>query len=170
MLVYITVFSMTIVVCAKLFVNTTRLSLYSTQIVDRMNEVREVQRDFLETVRAAAAVAPGVGEHRTGENTLVLQLHCPGEPPRYAVLSMFDSDRLRLLEVVEEAEGWRAATYKTWRLPLAAARFEVDATKRRVTLALTTAPRNPQRPEAGRERRFVAALRTGAVKETDNER
>ncbi len=159
-LVYLAVLSMALVLVSRLFVTTSRLSLYSTQIVERMDAVREVQRDFLETTRAAAAIVPGIGEHRTDEHTLVLRLHGVGETPRYAVLGMFDgADRLALLEVVREKDALRAAKYKTWRLPVAEARFEVDVLARGVTLALTTQSHNPQRPEAGRTHRFAATLR-----------
>ena len=164
MLVFIAVFSMTIVMLSKLFVTTSRLSLHSTQIVDRMNAVREVQRDFAAVARSAVAVAPGIGEHRTNEKTLVLQLHHPGEPERYAVLGMLDGQQhLNLLEIVGEGNDLSAGKYVTWRLPVADAKFEVDDTGRRVALVLDTQP-------SGRTRRFVAALRTDAVKETDNGR
>lgn len=163
MLVFIAVFSMTIVVLSRLFVTTSRLSVYSTQIVDRMNEVREVQRDFAAVVREAVAVVPGIGEHRTDDKTLVLRLHHDGEAERYAVLGMLDEQQhLNCMEVT----GMQAEKYVTWRLPVAAARFEVDDSGRRVTLTLDTQPHNPQKPEAGRTRRFVAALRTDAHGQT----
>ena len=171
MLVFIAVFSMTTVMLSKLFVTTSRLSVYSTQIVDRMNAVREVQRDFSGVVRSAVAVASGIGEHHTDENTLVLQLHHDGELERYAVLSMFDRNQhLCLMEVTEKDNELQANKYVTWRLPVAAAHFEVDATGRCVTLTLDTSPQNPQKPEGGRTHRFVAALRVNTAKEAGYER
>jgi len=171
MLVYIAVFSMALVVCSKLFVTTSRLSVHGTEIVDRMNEMREVQRDFADMVRSAAAVVPGIGEHHTNDKTLVLKMHHPGEPARYAVLGMLDGQQhLNLLEVTAEEKELSAGKYLTWRLPVAKANFEVDATGRCVTLLLTTQPYNPQNPEAGRTHRFIAALRTDAVKETNYDR
>lgn len=170
-LVFIAVFSMMAVMLSKLFVTTSRLSVYSTQIVDRMNAVREVQRDFSEVVRGAVRVASGIGEHHTDEDTLVLQLHHDGEPERYAVLSMFDGQQhLCLMEVTGEKNGLHADKYVTWRLPVTVAHFEVDATGRRVTLTLHTSPQNPQKPEGGRTHCFIAALRVDTGKETGYER
>jgi hypothetical protein len=170
MLMFIAVFSMAIVMLSKIFVTTSRMSVYSTQIVDRMNAVREVQRDFTETVREAVAVVPGIGEHRTDDKTLVLQLHHAGAPERYAVLGMLDGQpRLCFMEVTGTGEALQADKYVMWRLPVAAAHFEVDAAAQRVTLTLDTQPHNPQKPASGRTHRFVAALRTDAVKEMRHE-
>ena len=170
MLVYIAVFSMALVVCSKLFVTTSRLSVHGTEIVDRMNEMREVQRDFTEVVRTAAAVVPGIGDHRTDDKTVVLQMHHPGEPARYAVLGMLDGQQhLCCMEVTGAGDVLQADKYVTWRLPVAAAHFEVDDAGRCVTLTLDTQPYNPQKPDAGHTHRFVAALRADAVKETSHE-
>ncbi len=159
-LVYIAVFSMALVLLSRIFVTTSRLSAYSTQIVERMDAVRDVQRDFLEITRAAVAVVPGIGEHHTSTHRLVLQLHSAGETPRYAVLGVFDdAERLALLEVVQRDDTLQAEKFKAWRLPVTDARFEIDPLARRVTLELATQPQNPRRPDAGRTHRFVAALR-----------
>jgi hypothetical protein len=180
MLMFIAVFSMAIVMLSKIFVTTSRMSVYSTQIVDRMNAVREIQRDFTETVREAVAIVPGIGEHRTDDKTLVLQLHHDGAPERYAVLGMLDGQpRLCRMEVTGAGDALQADKYVMWRLPVAAAHFEVDAVAQRVTLTLDTQPHNPQKPDSGRTHRFIAALRTtrsgdipvpGALKETSHER
>jgi len=179
MLIFIAVFSMAIVMLSKIFVTTSRMSVYSTQIVDRMNAVREVQRDFAAVVREAVAVVPGVGEYHTDDKTLVLQLHPDGEQERYAVLGMLDGQpRLCCMEVTGTGEALQADKYVMWRLPVAAAHFEVDAAAQRVTLTLNTQPHNPQKPDSGRTHRFIAALRTtrsgdipvpGALKETSHE-
>lgn len=161
MLIFIAVFSMTLIMLSKIFVTTSRMSVYSTQIVDRMNAVREIERDFAETVREAVAIVPGIGEHRTDDKTLVLQLHHDGEPARYAVLGMLDGQpRLCCMEVIATGDALQADKYVMWRLPVAGAHFEVDAAAQRVTLTLDTQPHNPQKPDSGRTHRFVAALRT----------
>ncbi len=164
MMVYVAVFSIAVVLFSRVFVTTSRVSAYNTQIVERMDAVREVQRDFLKTCRAATAIVPGIGEHRTDEHTLVLQLHGTGQTPRYAVLGGFgDSNRLALLALVQEDDVLHAEKFKTWRLPVTDIRFETDDRAQSVTLALTTQPHNPQRPDTGRAHRFVATLRAGTT-------
>ena len=165
-LVFIAVFSMAIVMLSKLFVTTSLLSAYGMQIVDRMNEVREVQRDFSEVARSAVAVVSGIGKHHTDGDTLVLQLHQDGEQERYVVLGMFGGERhLCMMEVTGNDTDLHADKYVTWRLPVASVRFEVDDTGRRVMLELVTQSQNRQKSEGGRTHRFIVALRTNTIKE-----
>lgn len=166
-LVCIAVFSITIALCSKLFLTTSRLSTYSIAAVDRVNEVCEVQRLLLDTIRSASAVADSAGSYQTNDNVLVLKMNGWGEPSRYRVLGMLDGrNRLNLMELVESDSVLQPTKYITCRLPLETLHFNADQSARCVTVGMTLSSPNLRRTQAGAKHRLVAALRAQTVEES----
>lgn len=160
MLVYVAIFGMMLVLCMRLFSTTSRISAYSIQASDRLDDIRDAQRVFLETMRAATAIADGVGEYVTGEDVLVLRMHGAGETPRHVVMGTLDGrSRLNVMEVVYEDGVLKATRYLRCRLPVEALRFTIDEARRGVTLDITPRPVLPDRRTPPVTRRVKATLR-----------
>lgn len=169
-LAYIVIFSVTVTLCFKLFVTTSRLSAYSIAAVDRANDQREVQRLLLDTIRNASDIVANLGNYQSDDKTLILRVNAPGEAPRFAVLGMLDGrQRLNLMELTETETGLEATKYLTCRLPLKTLRFSVDPSHRLVTADLLPETTRVRQTEARLERRMSVALRAQADKETSHE-
>ncbi|MBN2312227.1 MAG: hypothetical protein JXR94_24825 [Candidatus Hydrogenedentes bacterium] len=128
-LVYIAVLAVIVNLTLVLFISGTRLSLAGSNAVDRMMGLDEIDNAFTRTVRQADAVCGGVGDHRTGPDTLVLALHpAPGEDARFAVFGRLGPGQQRLsrLIVVEKNGAYTSERFATFRPDLEAIRFDYD--------------------------------------------
>ncbi len=159
-LVVIAILGMMLPLFGRLFVNATRFSSHIVSAIDRMDEAREAQRAFIETVRGASAIAEGVGEYVTGDAVLVLQMHRRGEAQRYVVLGMLDGrKRLNLMEVVSDGDNFSASRYITYRLPLEEVHFTADPLRGMATLDMLPASLNARKNKTANTRRVTATLR-----------
>ena len=159
-LVVIAILGMMLPLYGQLFVTATRFSSYILGAIDRMDEAREAQRAFIETVRGASAIAQGVGEYVTGDEVLVLQMHRHGEAERYVVLGMLDGrKRLNLMEVVSDGDNFSASRYMTYRLPLKEVHFTADPLRGMATLDMLPASLSTVKNKTANTRRVTATLR-----------
>lgn len=124
-LLYVAVFAMGVNLCMALFVTGSRLSAVTTQQLDRMNRLSEVQQEFREAVRRAEAVVPRVGSYTSNAGQLILRCPPQDNAPRYIVLgTLRDADRLSRFELSEDNGALKAEKFSTYALPVAALAFE----------------------------------------------
>lgn len=110
--------------CGKLFVQTTRLSAANTGAMDRLNQMRELENEFIETVHEAVGVAARAASYRTSEDTLVLRLPANKGERRCAVFgALRRPDRITRMILHESGGSWEAESLTTFALPVGQLRF-----------------------------------------------
>lgn len=163
-LAYVVILGMVLNVAGQALITCTRLSAFGAAAPDRLVNAAEVEDAFRTAVRNACAVAPAVGDYRSGPETLVLEAPA-AEGRRFQVLGCIGRpDRVTLLELVERDGRLEAESARTLAFEAGALRFAYSTpdptTARLVTLQLT--PKNvPGRRAAPEPRRVSAAL--GAI-------
>lgn len=147
--------------CGKLFVQTTRLSAANTGALDRLNQARELESEFVETVNAAVGVASRAAAFRTGEDTLVLRLPANDGERRCAVFGAFrHPNRVSRLIMRERGGQWEAESLTTFALPVGELRFswEGDRPRQARLVRMHVGAADGLRPEK-RVQRILAACR-----------
>jgi hypothetical protein len=137
---------------AQIFITCTRLHLLGTRTADRATMLEQVEERFVGAVRTAARVVPELGEHRSGDATLVLET--PGTAPgekRYVVLGALRfPNRLSEQVLVDRGGVLTSESLATLPMELASYRFDYGGappgTGKRVTLELATVPLREGRP------------------------
>ena len=110
--------------CLRLFIDTTRLSEANTGALDRLNQMRELEGEFVQTARGATGAAEAAGVFRTGEDTLVLHLPSRDGGRRCAVFGAFVRKNHISRAVLHEANGtWETESLETYALPVGTLRF-----------------------------------------------
>jgi len=125
MLLYVAVLAMGVNLCMALFVTGSRLSAVTTQQLDRMNGLAEVQQEFREAVRHAEGVVPHLGSYKSNAGQLILRCPPQDNAAHYIVLgTLRDADRLSRFELSEENGVLKAEKFSTFALPVTALAFE----------------------------------------------
>lgn len=139
MLLVVALLAMGINLCVSIFSNATRLSALSTQALDRINGIAEVERVFADAVRGSCGVVPGAGRFSTGDTCAVLRLPSEDGVLRYrAVGEIAAPGKFAVIEF-EDRGGTIEETYlRTLWLPVEDVRMaqggkDADS-KRAVTL------------------------------------
>ena len=95
----------------------------TAEAFERIRAAEQLRREFGQAVGRGVAVAPGVGDYRTGADTLVLAL----PEQRYIVLGLEpESKRCFRMDLLASGDGFEARRFTSFSLPLAALRFEYD--------------------------------------------
>jgi hypothetical protein len=129
--------------------------------------MRHVEAEFREVVSEAVALLPGVGEHRTSDGALVLELPPDAETgaARYAVFRRLAKDDSVLLQrlALQEVSGELDVTYlKTYAPPFGVVAFGGDvATNLTRSVTLRLAPVDNGNPQRRPRERLVAATLGG---------
>jgi len=128
MLLYVAVLAMGVNLCMALFVTGSRLSAVTTQQLDRMNGLAEVQQEFREAVRRAEGVVPRLGSYESNPGQLILRCPSKDGAARYILLgALRDADRLSRFELSEENGVLKPEKFSTYALPVTALAFEWNA-------------------------------------------
>ena len=128
MLVYIAVFAIGVNLFVSLLGTGSRLAAATSLSMSRMEGVREVQEEFMQYTRRAAAVVPEAGEFKTGPDRLVLKMP-PGQENGfdYAVLGVLrEANHFAVMGLAAREGGLEVVYLKTLRQPLETLVFDVD--------------------------------------------
>ncbi len=127
LLVCVAIFTVILNVIMSIFDSGTRLSALIVERLDRMDGALTLQQGFAKAVREAVGVADRIGDYRTGEDTLVLQLPSASGVRRYAILGrLSQGDCLCRMDVVVRHTGMEAASFVRYPIALASYRFGFD--------------------------------------------
>jgi type II secretory pathway pseudopilin PulG len=160
-LAVVSILTVVLGLAGEILLTCTRLSAFGTRAEEQYRQTGELEEAFRAAVREASAVSPGVGNYRSGADTLVLEVPSV-EGRRYIVLARpGNAPRMSVLRLNEHDGALDSDYLSTQALPLQSATFEYDSaapeTARRITLRFT-----PQgREKAVRTYELTAAL--GAI-------
>ncbi len=166
MLGYIAILAIVINLSLKVFIASSRLTGLGTSAVDRLALVEEVRDDFTRIVRLSAGVVPAVGDYRSGENCLILEM--PQDPARnegrtYIIWGAIVQElRLTRMAVLEKDGEFTAESLVSYPRDFQAIRFSYDTPEaekaRLVTLGLSYGTSSAE-DASSRTRSFSAAFR-----------
>lgn len=155
MLMYVAVMTVLVSLCGKLFASGLRLSALSTQTLDRIMDVANLESDFTGAVRGAQGVVPEMGSYRSGPEQLVLRVPAKEGRSRYIVFGKLrDARHLSRMDVLEQNGVFTTSRFVTYRVPVDAITFDTS-TPGLIQLDVLAKGRQ----EKSLARRFIAAPR-----------
>jgi len=161
MLAYVAILAVGVNLCGSLFVTGSRLSALNTLVLDRLNGMAEIEREFTQAVRESYGVVPGVGNYTSNDVHVVLETETTKGQRRYVVLGpLHDEEHLSKLVLLERDGVLEPEAMTTYRLPLVRMDFSYPpGGGRGVQLDAMTQRERGERRKSMLERRFVAAPR-----------
>lgn len=180
MIAYVAILAMIVNLSARTLIDNTRMSAIGAGGIAAFDAMQDIREDFTQTVQAAAGVCSGIGEYRSGDAQLVLQMPAGREETivgRYAVFGTAnDPPTLFRIIIVQQANReLQVESANRYPRDLASVSFayagrapgapEDLSSARLVTMNVT--PSAPQRGNAApRPHRFAAAMRVAAPEGT----
>ena len=119
MLAVIALLAVGINLCMSIFISASRLSALSTQTLDRIGGIAEIEQTFVDAVRASCDVVPKAGRFATNDTCVALRMPSQDGAARYRVIGEHKQTHTLAFIELEERDGkFEEITHKNLRLPI----------------------------------------------------